>query len=56
MESMRQTLKVKKERAILVAATIGNVPQDGLAELTSLAETAGGWDPAGQIPSRSPSV
>ena len=41
MESMRQTLKVKKERAILVAATIGNVPQDGLAELTSLAETAG---------------
>ncbi len=41
MESMRQTFRVKKERAILVAAALGNIPQDGLAELTSLAETAG---------------
>ncbi|MEJ2647143.1 MAG: GTPase HflX, partial [Sedimentisphaerales bacterium] len=38
---MRQTLKVKKERAILVAAALGNIARDGLVELTALAETAG---------------
>ena len=41
MEKMRQTLKVKKERAILVAAALGNIARDGLVELTALAETAG---------------
>jgi GTP-binding protein HflX len=41
LEQMRQSLKVKKERAILVAATLGNITSDGLAELTALAETAG---------------
>ncbi len=41
MENMRQTLKVKKERAILVAATLGNIARNDLAELTALAETAG---------------
>ncbi|MGD2095179.1 MAG: GTPase HflX [Phycisphaerales bacterium] len=42
MEKLRQTLKVKKERAILVAAILGgsNTPDD-LAELTALAESAG---------------
>ncbi|RKY23849.1 MAG: GTPase HflX [Planctomycetota bacterium] len=42
MEKLRQTLKVRKERAILVAAvprTGGN--SDNLAELTALAESAG---------------
>ncbi len=42
MEKLRQTLRVKKERAILVAAVfrVPNGP-DGLAELTALAESAG---------------
>jgi GTP-binding protein HflX len=42
LEKLRQTLKVKKERAILVAAILGgsNTPDD-LAELTALAESAG---------------
>ncbi len=42
MEKFRQTLRVRKERAILVAAVLGapNGP-DGLAELTALAESAG---------------
>ena len=42
MEKFRQTLKVKKERAILVAALLrGNDYGDDLAELTALAESAG---------------
>ena len=42
MEKFRQTLKVKKERAILVAALLrGTDHGDGLAELTALAESAG---------------
>ena len=42
MEKLRQTLKVKKEKAILVAATLGRIEQsDDLAELTALSETAG---------------
>jgi GTP-binding protein HflX len=42
LEKLRQTLKVKKERAILVAAILGgsNTPDD-LAELIALAESAG---------------
>ncbi len=42
MEKLRQTLRVRKERAILVAAVL-RVPggPDGLAELTALAESAG---------------
>ncbi|MBA7692514.1 GTPase HflX [subsurface metagenome] len=42
MEKLRQTLKVRKERAILVAAIL-RVPDgpDDLAELTALAESAG---------------
>ncbi|MFB0555185.1 MAG: GTPase HflX [Phycisphaerae bacterium] len=42
MEKFRQTLRVRKERAILVAAVLGthNGPDD-LAELTALAESAG---------------
>jgi len=42
LEKLRQTLRVKKERAILVAAVFRapNGP-DGLAELTALAESAG---------------
>ena len=42
MEKLRQTLKVRKERAILVAAVL-RVPNgpDDLAELTALAESAG---------------
>ena len=42
MEKLRQTLRVKKERAILVAAVL-RVPDgpDGLVELTALAESAG---------------
>ena len=42
MEKLRQTLRVRKERAILVAAVLR--PQsdgNGLAELTALAESAG---------------
>ncbi len=42
MEKFRQTLKVKKERAILVAAVLrGTDSGDGLSELTALAESAG---------------
>ena len=42
MEKLRQTLKVKKERAILVAATLKNLDRaNGLSELTALAESAG---------------
>jgi len=42
LEKLRQTLRVKKERAILVAAVF-RAPDgpDGLAELTALAESAG---------------
>ena len=42
MEKFRQTLRVRKERAILVAAVL-RVPDgpDNLAELTALAESAG---------------
>jgi len=42
LEKLRQTLRVRKERAILVAAVI-RVPDgpDDLAELTALAESAG---------------
>jgi GTP-binding protein HflX len=42
LEKFRQTLRVKKERAILVAALLrGKNPGDDLAELTALAESAG---------------
>ena len=42
MEKMRQTLRVRKERAILVAAILrGRDEPDDLAELTALAESAG---------------
>ena len=42
MEKLRQTLKVRKERAILVAAILpGRDRGDDLAELTALAESAG---------------
>lgn len=42
MEKLRQTLKVRKERAILVAAVLrGPDRGDDLAELTALAESAG---------------
>lgn len=42
MEKMRETLRVRKERAILVAAVLGSRAEgDGLAELTALAESAG---------------
>ena len=42
MEKLRQTLKVRKERAILVAAVLpGRDRADDLAELTALAESAG---------------
>jgi len=42
LEKLRQTLRVRKERAILVAAVLG-APDwpDDLAELTALAESAG---------------
>jgi len=42
LEKLRQTLRVRKERAILVAAVL-RAPDgpDGLAELTALAESAG---------------
>ena len=40
MEKLRETLKVRKERAILVAAVVRS-DADGLAELTALAESAG---------------
>ena len=42
MEKLRQTLKVKKERAILVAAVLHSLDgANGLSELTALAESAG---------------
>lgn len=41
MEKIGQKLEVKKERAILISATLGKLDLDGLAELASLAETAG---------------
>ena len=42
MEKFRQTLKVRKERAILVAAMLRDADNgDDLAELTALAESAG---------------
>lgn len=42
MEKLRQTLRVRKERAILVAAVLrSHDGGDGLAELTALAESAG---------------
>ena len=42
MEELRQTLRVRKERAILVAALLhGRDGGDGLAELTALAGSAG---------------
>lgn len=42
MEKLRETLRVKKERAILVAALLPNHgTYDNLAELTALAESAG---------------
>ena len=42
MEKFRQILRVKKERAILVAALLhGKNPGDDLAELTALAKSAG---------------
>ncbi len=42
MEKFRETLKVRKERAILVAAILrGSDGGDDLAELTALAESAG---------------
>ena len=42
MEKVRQTLTVRKERAILVAAFVrGSDSWDNLAELTALAESAG---------------
>jgi len=41
LEKLRQTLTVRKEQAILVAAIPGGSRGDDLAELTALAETAG---------------
>ena len=42
MEKFRQTLRVRKERAILVAALLrGRDGGDDLVELTALAESAG---------------
>ena len=41
MEKFRQTLRVRKERAVLVAAIRPFCPSDDLAELTALAESAG---------------
>jgi len=42
LEKLRQTLRVRKERAILVAAVLPDAnPYDNLAELTSLVESAG---------------
>ncbi len=42
MEKLRQTLKVRKERAILVAVALRTSPDgDDLTELTALAESAG---------------
>jgi len=41
LEKVRETLKVRKERAILVAANQADRPGDNLVELTALAESAG---------------
>jgi len=42
LEKLRQTLRVRKERAVLVAAVLGALDGgDDLAELTALAESAG---------------
>lgn len=42
MDKLRETLRVRKERAILVAAILGRRDEsDDLAELTALAESAG---------------
>jgi GTP-binding protein HflX len=42
LEKLRETLRVRKERAILVAAVLTSQGEgDGLAELTALAESAG---------------
>jgi GTP-binding protein HflX len=41
LEKLRETLKVRKERAILVAALRTSRDTDDLAELTALAESAG---------------
>jgi GTP-binding protein HflX len=42
LEKLRQTLRVRKERAILVAALLHSATHgDGLVELTALAESAG---------------
>jgi len=42
LEKLRQTLRVRKERAILVAAVLGTgSDRDNLVELTALAESAG---------------
>jgi GTP-binding protein HflX len=41
LEKIGQKLEVKKERAILISATLGRLDLDGVAELASLAETAG---------------
>jgi len=42
LEKLRQTLRVRKERAVLVAAVLsGRGKTDDLAELTALAESAG---------------
>ena len=41
MEKLRETLRVRKERAVLVAAILDSSSGDDLAELTALAESAG---------------
>lgn len=41
MEKLRETLRVRKERAVLVAAILDRSSGDDLAELTALAESAG---------------
>lgn len=42
MEKLRETLRVRKERAVLVAAVLGGRGKfDNLAELTALVESAG---------------
>ena len=50
MEKFRETLKVRKERAVLVAAVLkrGGV-SDNLAELTALANTELAGDPESTI-------
>jgi GTP-binding protein HflX len=41
LEKLRQTLKVRKERAVLVGAVRGREDGDDLVELTALAQSAG---------------